>query len=67
MIIGQEADGPWVIHDVQRAGMLIDGKFWPLPLNSVAVTPLLPLASGPKTAFIDAITAVQRLLPEAEK
>lgn len=67
MVIGQEADGPWVIHDVQRAGMLIDGKFWPLALNSVAVTPLLPLASGPQTPFIEKITAVQRLLPAVEK
>ncbi len=66
MVIGQEPEGPWVIHDVQKAGMRIDGKFWPLPLNSVAVTPLLPLASGPETPFIEAITVVQRLLPVAE-
>ncbi|MBP7917274.1 MAG: SH3 domain-containing protein, partial [Arenimonas sp.] len=63
MVIGQDAHGPWVIHDSHQTGFLLDGAFRALPTNGVAVTPLLPMALSADRLYADAVTAVQRLLP----
>jgi hypothetical protein len=63
MVIGQDAQGPWVIHDTHRTNVIIDGRFHNLPSNSVVVTPLLPLALSGERLYVDAVTAVQRILP----
>lgn len=66
LVIGQDSHGPWVIHDSQNSGVDIGGRFHRLPTNGVAVTPLLAMASGPEKSYIDAITAVQRILTEGQ-
>lgn len=63
MVIGNDEQGPWVIHDSNRTGVLIDGRFSDLPSNGVVVTPLLPLALSSERLYADAVTAVQRILP----
>lgn len=64
LVIGQDSHGPWVIHDSHNSGVVIGGRFHRLPTNGVAVTPLSAMASGPGKPYIEAITAVQRILPE---
>lgn len=63
MVIGSDRYGPWVIHDSNRTGVIIDGAFTDLPSNGVIVTPLLPLAFSGERLYTDAVTAVQRILP----
>jgi cell wall-associated NlpC family hydrolase len=63
MVIGHDEQGPWVIHDSHKTGFLLKGSFHALPTNGVAVTPLLPMALSGERSYIDAITAVQRILP----
>lgn len=63
MVIGSDDRGPWVIHDTHRTNVIIDGRFHNLPSNSVVVTPLLPLALTSERLYVDAVTAVQRILP----
>ncbi len=63
MVIGSDQHGPWVIHDSNRTGAVINGAFAALPSNGVVVTPLLPLALSAERLYADAVTAVQRILP----
>ena len=63
MVVGQDSQGPWVIHDTHRTNVIIDGRLHNLPSNSVVVTPLLPLALTGERLYADAVTAVQRILP----
>ncbi|MFZ9362084.1 MAG: SH3 domain-containing protein [Arenimonas sp.] len=65
MVIGQDSQGPWVIHDSHTSGIVVGGGFRALPTNGVAVTPLQAMAFGPEKSYLDAITAVQRIFPEA--
>ena len=44
---------------------MLGGGFRALPTNGVAVTPLQAMAFGPEKSYLDAITAVQRIFPEA--
>ena len=64
LVVGQDRQGPWVIHDSQNSGVVIGGRFQRLPTNGVAVTPLSAMAIGPGKSYIDAISAVQRIFPE---
>lgn len=64
LVVGRDQHGPWVIHDAHRTGMLVNGRFADLPMNSVAVTPLLAMAFSAERPYVDAITAVQRILPD---
>ena len=63
MVIGNDDQGPWVIHDTHQTNVIIDGRFHNLPSNGVVVTPLLPLALTNERLYADTVTAVQRILP----
>lgn len=63
LVIGSDEHGPWVIHDANKSGVVIDGRFHSLASNSVIVTPLLPLALSGDRLYADAVSAVQRILP----
>jgi len=62
MVIGQECDGPYVIHDTTGIGYLdARGAYKRVALNGVSVTPLLPLYAAEDMQTIDRITAIQRI------
>ena len=64
MVIGQERDGPYVIHSTTGTGVVdADGSFRRIPLNGVVVTPLLPLHADQDTPYVDRITSIQRIRP----
>ena len=67
MVIGQDEDGPYVIHSTTGTGVVAaDGQFRRVPLNGVVVTPLLPLMADADTPYVDRITAIQRVRPVAD-
>jgi cell wall-associated NlpC family hydrolase len=62
MVIGQRDGQPYVINDV--AGMsyrLPDGSIRRIKLNSVAVTPLLPMLFNDQQTFVDRMTSIVRI------
>jgi cell wall-associated NlpC family hydrolase len=62
MVIGQRDGQPYVISDI--AGMsyrLPDGSLRRIKLNSVAVTPLLPMLFNQQQTFVDRITSIVRI------
>jgi hypothetical protein len=62
IFIGYEQDKPFVIHDVKNLTYLqANGMFYHGTLNSVAVTPLLPLYSSALVSYMDEITTIKRL------
>lgn len=64
MVVGVDEHGPWVIHDVHRGRVPDgDGGLAEFPINGVAVTPLLPLHTGDGRSYVDALTALQQVLP----
>ena len=64
LVVGHDEFGPWVIHDAHRSALMIEGRFTALPMNGVGVTPLLPMALSEQRVYADAVTAVQRILPD---
>lgn len=64
MVVGHDAQGPWVIHDVHQ-GRVPDGRggLATFPINGVAVTPLLPLHDAGGRAYVDALTVLLQVLP----
>ena len=64
LVVGHDEFGPWVIHDAHRSALMVDGRLIALPMNGVGVTPLLPMALSEKRLYADAVTAVQRILPD---
>ena len=64
MVIGQEKDGPYVIHDTTGITYRkTDGELTRAPLNGVSVTPLMPLLFNETQPTIDRITSIQRIRP----
>lgn len=62
MVIGQEDGEIWLIHDTTGIRYRnANGELVQLPLNQVAVTPLIPLLGDDGTAFIERIYSVQRI------
>lgn len=62
MVLGQRDGQPYVINDV--AGMsyyLPDGSIRRIKLNSVAVTPLLPMLFNDQQTFVDRMTSIVRI------
>jgi cell wall-associated NlpC family hydrolase len=62
MVLGQRDGQPYVINDV--AGMsyrLPDGSIRRVKLNSVAVTPLLPMLFNDQQTFVDRMTSIVRI------
>lgn len=64
LVVGHDGFGPWVIHDAHRSGLMVEGRLVDLPMNGVAVTPLLAMALSEQRMYADAVTAVQRILPD---
>ena len=64
LVVGRDEFGPWVIHDAHRSALMVDGRLAALPMNGVGVTPLLPMALSENRLYADAVTAVQRILPD---
>jgi hypothetical protein len=68
MVIGHVGDVAYIIHDVTGVGHVgPDGAVVRVPLNEVSVTPLTTLASRPDRLWIDAMTAIQRIRPQAAR
>jgi hypothetical protein len=66
MVIGQLDGEPWVIHDTTGISYRkADGELARERLNAVAVTPLLPLQSGPTHTYIDRMTSIVRFRPDS--
>ena len=64
MLVGIDEHGPWVIHDAHGGRARgADGIDRALPINGVALTPLLPLRFDANRDYLDAITHLQRVLP----
>lgn len=64
MVIGHDADGPWVIHDVNRLRVRdADAGLVEWRANGVVLTPLLPLQVDATTDYLDAATTLIRVLP----
>lgn len=64
MIVGHDAQGPWIIHDVHRGRVRgADGIVRALPTNGVSLTPLLPLQFDAARDYVDAMTDLQQILP----
>jgi cell wall-associated NlpC family hydrolase len=64
MVVGFDEHGPWVIHDAHGGRARgADGVDRPLPINGVALTPLLPLRFDATRDYLDAITHLQQVLP----
>lgn len=67
MVVGHDADGPWVIHDVHRLRVRdADGGLVEWRANGVVLTPLLPLWVDASTDYLDAATTLVRVLPADE-
>ncbi len=66
MVIGFDAGEPYVIHDTNGASFRGgDGGLRRLPLNGVVVTPLRPLLFNQTESYIDRMTSIQRIPPQA--
>lgn len=64
MVIGRIDGQPYVIHDVGGISYRqTDGSMHRLPLNQVAVTPLLPLMFNDTQSFVDRMTSIVRIRP----
>jgi len=64
MVIGHEGQETYLIHDT--AGISYrgeEGQMVRARLNSVAVTPLLPLMLNEEDSYVDRITNIQRIRP----
>lgn len=65
MFIGADEHGPWIIHDSHAATVRgPDGTPVRVPTNSVVVCPLEPLLRDDGRSLVDAITVLQRYLPD---
>ena len=64
MMIGRDGGVPYVIHDTNGGSYLgADGKLRSMQLNSVSVTPLLPLRFSLEHSYVDRITSIVRIRP----
>ncbi|RYZ73453.1 MAG: NlpC-P60 family protein [Lysobacteraceae bacterium] len=64
MMIGRDGGVPYVIHDTNGGSYLgADGKLRSMQLNSVSVTPLLPLRFSREHSYVDRITSIVRIRP----
>ncbi|MCD9088444.1 SH3 domain-containing protein [Stenotrophomonas sp. SY1] len=68
MAIGQSNGMTWVIHDTS-GGSWFDagGKRVHASLNGVSVTPLQPMMASDTASYIDRMTNIQRIRPQATK
>ena len=65
MVVGHNASGPWVIHDVHRLRTReADGALREWPANGVVLTPLLTLQFDEARDYLDAASMLVRVLPQ---
>jgi cell wall-associated NlpC family hydrolase len=68
MVIGQLDGEPWVIHDTTGASYRgPEGSMIRVPLNAVAVTPLLPLHFNESERYVDRMTSIVRVAADSTK
>ena len=66
MVIGRIGDVPYVIHDTNGGSWLDDaGRIHAMHLNAVSVTPLTPLRFNERERYIDRMTNIVRIRPNA--
>ena len=63
MVIGQESDGPWVIHDAYNIALRRNAGIAAFRANGVIVTPLYALMLDTGSSYVDAIAAIQHIGP----
>jgi hypothetical protein len=63
LVIGHDEQGPWVIHDSHKTGFIVNAAYHAFPTNAVTATPLLNMAFSGNKLYVDAITAVQHIIP----
>ncbi|KRG64169.1 NlpC-P60 family protein [Stenotrophomonas humi] len=68
MAIGQSNGMSWVIHDTSGGSWFdASGKRVHASLNGVSVTPLQPMMASDTASYIDRMTNIQRIRPQATK
>lgn len=68
MAIGQSNGMTWVIHDTSGGSWFdTSGKRVHASLNGVSVTPLEPMMASDTASYIDRMTNIQRIRPQATK
>lgn len=68
MMIGRIDGEPWVIHDTSGIGYLTEeGSMTRVRLNSVSVTPLMPLRLDETERYVDRMTSIVRIRPDSAK
>ncbi|MNV46943.1 Dipeptidyl-peptidase 6 [compost metagenome] len=68
MAIGQSNGMTWVIHDTSGGSWFdASGKRVHASLNGVSVTPLQPMMASDTASYIDRMTNIQRIRPQATK
>ena len=68
MVIGDVDGQPYVIHDTTGISYRSDeGDMARVDLNSVSVTPLLPLRVNEKETYIDRMTSIVKIIPDTSK
>ena len=64
MVIGDIGGEPWVIHDTTGISYRTpDGAMTRVSLNSVSVTPLMPLEFNDSESYVDRMTSIVRIYP----
>ncbi len=68
MMLGHADGRTWVIHDTSGGSWFGgDGKRVHAALNGVSVTPLEPMMASDSATYIDRMTNIQRIRPQARK
>jgi cell wall-associated NlpC family hydrolase len=68
MMIGRIDGEPWVIHDTTGVSYLtLEGSMMRVRLNSVAVTPLMPLLLNETERYVDRMTSIVTIRPDSAK
>lgn len=68
MMIGRIDGEPWVIHDTTGISYLTEeSSMTRVRLNSVSVTPLMPLRLDETERYVDRMTSIVRIRPDSAK
>jgi hypothetical protein len=68
MVIGAIDGEPWVIHDTNGISYRSqEGEMLRVPLNSVSVTPLMPLQFNETESYVDRMTSIVKIVPDPAK
>lgn len=61
LVIGHVGGAPYVVHDTAAIQLGEGSRHVRVPINGVAVTPLLPLMFDPSSRVVDRITAIRHV------